>query len=61
MTDDEIMEIATKLYHRKVNGWFIVGYKCPYCDKHYHTLRSEFYDHIRNRKCVIKEVRSLED
>jgi hypothetical protein len=51
MTNDEILEIATKLYQRKKNGWFIAGYRCPYCEKHYHTLRNEFFTHVRKRLC----------
>lgn len=47
MDDSEILEIMTKFYTRKVNGWFVTGYKCPYCDKHYHTFRKEMYAHVR--------------
>lgn len=48
MTDDEVYHIATKLYQKKKTGWFITGYKCPYCSRHYHTLRKEMYGHIRS-------------
>lgn len=62
MTDDEVYEIVTKLYQRKTNGWFIFGYKCPYCGKHYHTLRKEMYSHVRNCEGPKQKVtRSLED
>lgn len=60
MTDDEVLEVATKLYTRKRNGWFITGYKCPYCDRHYHTLRKEMFRHIRECDGP-KEKKSLED
>jgi len=60
MTDQDILDSAIKLYTRKKNGWFITGYKCPYCEKHYHTLRKEMYNHIR--KCDGPKIkRSLED
>ena len=60
MTDDEVLESAIKLYQRKTNGWFITGYKCPYCFKHYHTLRKEMLSHIR--ECDGPKVKkSLED
>ena len=56
----EIESIAVKLYHRKKNGWNIVGYKCPYCYKHYQTLRKEALEHI-NSCDGPKERRTLED
>lgn len=62
MTDDEIRETATKLYQwkHKSGGWFISGYKCRYCGKHYASLRKEFYSHTRN--CTgPKTNKSLED
>jgi Zn ribbon nucleic-acid-binding protein len=60
MTDQEVYEILTKLYTKKLNGWFITGYKCPYCGHHYHTLRKEIYNHVRNCE-GIENSRSLED
>lgn len=62
MTDDEITERAIKLYswRPKTGGWFIQGYKCPYCYKHYASLRREFYSHTRN--CEGPKIKkSLED
>lgn len=45
---EEILDSAVKLYQYKpkTKSWHIVGYKCPYCDKHYQTPRNEFYTHI---------------
>ena len=47
MDDEEILSILGKLYTRKRNGWFVTGYRCPFCKKHYHTLRKELYNHVR--------------
>ena len=51
MNREEILECAVKLYQYKPKSknWQIVGYKCPYCYKHYQTLRTEFYTHVN--KC----------
>lgn len=48
MNKKEILDSAIKLYQWKpvTKGWTITGYKCPYCYKHYFTLRNEFYTHI---------------
>jgi hypothetical protein len=60
MTKKDIIELVTKLYQRKKNGWFIVGYKCPYCDKHYFTLNNPLIQHVK--KCTGKKpARNLED
>lgn len=62
MTNEEVLHVAVKLYEwkPKTGGWFIKGYKCPYCGHHYHTLRKELYSHIKNCDGP-KETRSLED
>jgi len=59
MTKDEILDKAVKLYQRKKDKWHIVGYKCPYCYKHYYTLNRPFYQHINN--CDGKRVIDTED
>jgi hypothetical protein len=44
-TDSDVPEYWTRLYQRKKNGWFNIGYKCPDCGKHYHTIRAELLRH----------------
>lgn len=57
---DNAPQNAVRLYQRKKNGWFIVGFKCPYCQKHYATVRKEFHTHVEN--CTgPKTKKSLED
>lgn len=62
MTDDEVLQVVTKLYQwRSVSKrWTITGYKCPYCEHHYHSLRKQLFDHIKTCEGP-KEKRSLED
>lgn len=62
MTNEEIYNKAIKLYQRKQvsGGWFITGYKCPYCYKHYFSLRKEFYSHVKECNGP-STVRNLED
>jgi len=61
-SDSDVPENVTRLYQwkPKSKGWAIVGYKCPYCQKHYHSIRSELFTHVEN--CTgPKETRSLDD
>ena len=57
---DDAPPCAVRLYQRKKNGWFIVGYKCPYCQKHYATVNKPFHSHVES--CTgPKSKKSLED
>lgn len=58
---DEILQIAIKLYHYKKKQWVITGYKCPYCNKNYQTLRNELYVHIDNCEGTRKKSSEYED
>ena len=59
-TDSDVPDYWIRLYQRKKNGWFVIGYKCPDCAKHYHTIRIELLRHIGNCEGP-KNKRSLED
>lgn len=64
MTDDEVYHVLTKLHqwNHVSQRWTIKGYKCPYCGHHYHSLRKEIYNHVRD--CdgpKHKPVRNFED
>lgn len=60
--DSDVPSHVTRLYQWKhvSKGWSIVGYKCPSCGKHYHSIRSEMFTHVENCDGP-KEKRSLED
>lgn len=62
MTNEEVLQVAVKLYqYRHVSKrWDITGYKCPYCYKHYFSLRKEFYTHVKECDGP-KDKRDLED
>jgi len=62
MTNEEVLAKAVKLYawKHKTGGWYIHGYKCPFCYKHYASLRVEFYSHVKKCKGP-KLKKSLED
>jgi len=60
-TDSDVPLDWIRLYQHKKNGWFITGYKCPDCLKHYHTLRAELFRHHETCKGPAKKNRSLED
>lgn len=53
---DEILAISVKLYQRRNNKWFIAGYKCPHCLKHYHSLRKEFYTHVNSCQGTVRSL-----
>jgi len=53
---DEIIRLAGKLYHFRKDKWVITGYRCPYCDKHYATLRVEFFAHVPKCKGKVKKI-----
>lgn len=60
--DSDVPDNVTRLYQwRHVSKrWDIVGYKCPYCYKHYHSIRQGLFTHVEN--CTgPKEKPSLED
>lgn len=48
MDEDEIIDIAIKLYTYKNKSWHITGYKCPFCLHHYHTKNKRMLEHIYN-------------
>lgn len=62
MNDDEVYSKLSKLHQWNTvsKRWTIKGYKCPYCGKHYHSLRKEIYSHV-NKCDGPKEKKSLED
>jgi hypothetical protein len=59
-TDADVPDYVSRLYHKKKNGWQITGYKCPYCGKHYHSIRVELFTHVESCDGP-KTKRSLED
>ena len=60
--DSDVPDYVVRLYqYRHISKrWDVTGYKCPYCYKHYHSIRAELFTHVEN--CTgPKETRSLED
>ena len=59
-TDSDVPYDWIRMYQRKKNGWHIIGYKCPLCLHHYHSLQVQLFKHIET--CLgPKKTRSLED
>jgi hypothetical protein len=50
-----------RLYQLKNKSWYIVGYKCPDCLKHYQTLHAELFRHHETCRGKPVNKRSLED
>lgn len=61
MTEEELLETVVKLYQYRLKSkrWDIIGYKCPYCYKHYATLRKEFYSHVENCEGIVRDLGEL--
>ena len=60
-TDNDVPQDWIRLYQYKKTGWFVTGYKCPDCLKHYYSIRAELFRHHETCRGKPVSKRSLED